>query len=101
MLINQEQRLQMIEQAMKDKAPKMFRELKAAGKLQSFLGDHEAAMMESFYEAYAEARTPILSRTDPDQLKREQDLFAAQREAWDDAIATWTEFQDETTESIM
>jgi len=38
----------MIETALKDRAPKTYRELKLRGKLQEFLQNHEQAMMESY-----------------------------------------------------
>lgn len=95
MIVSQPRRLQMIEQALKYKAPKMYRELKAAKKLQSFLADQEEAMMESYYEAYSAARSKILLPTNQQsQLEKEQSLFMAQREAWEDAMATWMEFAD-------
>lgn len=52
-------RLKMIRQALKDKAPMTYSELEASGKLQQFLEDHDAEMMMS----YANAKTPVWEET--------------------------------------
>jgi hypothetical protein len=45
-----QKRLEMIRQALKDKAPLMYEELESSGQLQIFLEAHDAEMMAS-YEA--------------------------------------------------
>ena len=44
-------RLKMIEQALKDKAPKLYRDLKQSGRLEPFLAEREQEMMHSYEEA--------------------------------------------------
>jgi len=44
-------RLAMIEQALKDKAPRMYEELESSGQLQRFLEGHDEEMMASYEEA--------------------------------------------------
>lgn len=48
-------RLEMIRQALKEKAPKMYEELESSGQLQQFLEAHEAEMMDSYNKAKAKA----------------------------------------------
>ena len=44
-------RLEMIRQALKDKAPMTYKELESTGQLQKFLEAHDAEMMASYNEA--------------------------------------------------
>lgn len=44
-------RLEMIRQALKEKAPLMYEELESSGQLQKFLEGHDAEMMASYKEA--------------------------------------------------
>ena len=48
-------RLEMIRQALKEKAPMMYEELESSGQLQIFLESHEAEMMDSYNKAKAKA----------------------------------------------
>ncbi|PKN17213.1 MAG: hypothetical protein CVU71_16910 [Deltaproteobacteria bacterium HGW-Deltaproteobacteria-6] len=61
-------RLAMIEQALKDKAPGMYEELQSSGQLQAFLEGHDEEMMASYEEAKKQAwedtMTNYLSFTD-------------------------------------
>ena len=88
-------RIRMIEQAMKDRAPQMYRELKASGKLQQVLEDRQQEMVESFWDAEQEilqnAKHPQLS------LEWDQEMTMKINEAWHDAIEAWTEFPEEST----
>lgn len=62
-------RLKMIRQALKDKAPLTFSELEASGKLRQFLEDHDAKMMMSYANAksrtWEETLATFLDFTDP------------------------------------
>ena len=44
-------RLEMIQQTLKDKAPMTYKELESTGQLQKFLEAHDAEMMASYNEA--------------------------------------------------
>lgn len=48
-------RLEMIRQALKDKAPMMYEELESSGQLQIFLEGHDAEMMASYETAKKKA----------------------------------------------
>ena len=43
-----QKRIEMIRQALKEKAPKMHEELESSGQLQIFLEGHDAEMMDSY-----------------------------------------------------
>jgi len=50
-----QKRIEMIRQALKEKAPKMYEELDSSGQLQIFLEGHDAEMMDSYNKAKARA----------------------------------------------
>jgi len=50
-----QKRIEMIRQALKEKAPKMYGELDSSGQLQIFLEGHDAEMMDSYNKAKARA----------------------------------------------
>ncbi len=98
----QNDRLKMIEAALKDKAPKTYQDLKMRGNLQAFLLDHEKLMMESYDQQAIAEREKILS-TENKSKNPAQDLDMALHRTWETTIATWVEFSDldekTTTES--
>jgi hypothetical protein len=61
-------RLEIIRQALKDKAPLMYEELESSGQLQIFLEAHDAEMMQSYMEA--------------------------KNKAWDETMSTFLNFAD-------
>jgi len=48
-------RIEMIRQALKEKAPVMYEDLESSGRLQTFLEGHEAEMMASYEKAKKQA----------------------------------------------
>jgi hypothetical protein len=64
-----ENRVEMIRQALKDKAPLMYDDLESSGQLQAFLEDREAEMMVYFKEAqervWQETMSTFLDFFDP------------------------------------
>ncbi len=92
-MLNQTQRLQMLEQALKDKAPQTYLKLEAEGKLQAFLEKREGEVMESYYRAYGEVYYQILQENS-DKDKMALALAMARTQKMNDVIATWTEFKD-------
>ena len=62
-------RLKMIQQALKDKAPWTYSELEESGKLQQFLEDHDAKMMMDYANAknraWEETLANFLNFADP------------------------------------
>ncbi|HET6419873.1 MAG TPA: hypothetical protein VFG19_06945 [Geobacteraceae bacterium] len=85
------ERLKMIEQAFKVKAPKVYKVLKASGNLGRFLESHEEAMMDSFSKAYGEASMKIL-RKNLDYEKTVLSLRMASNELWHDTLDMWLAF---------
>ncbi len=95
----QKERLQMIETALKDQAPKTYRDLKLRGKLQEFLENHENAMMESYdQQAIAEREKALSTRnTNPNPAP---ELDAALHRVWEETLAAWLEFTDPEGSSV-
>ena len=91
--LNKMQRLQVLEQALKDKAPQTYLKLKMGEKIESFLEKLDEEMMESFYRAYGEAYYQILLKN-ADTDKTVNALEKEQIEKFNDAVATWTDFRD-------
>jgi len=95
----QKERLQMIETALKDQAPKTYRDLKLRGKLQEFLENHEQAMMESYDQQAIAEREKVLStrNTNPNPAP---ELDAALHRVWEETLAAWLEFTDPEGSSV-
>lgn len=96
----EEARLKMIEAALKEQAPKTYKDLKLRGKLQSFLQNHEQAMMESYDQAATKAREKVLHPSNPN-LNRAPQLDAELHRAWEETLATWLEFSDQDDDSTI
>lgn len=94
----QRDRLQMIEQAMRDKAPQMHLELLSSGQLQTFLANHEAALMEVFEALEDEAQTRIQRTPTPDFQEQVRRLDAAEQSAWKTTLERFLTFSDEQIE---
>ncbi|OEU75059.1 MAG: hypothetical protein BA869_09710 [Desulfuromonadales bacterium C00003107] len=90
------ERLTMIEQALQDQAPKTYRQLKAANKLPTFLTEHEALMMESFDQVMDAVLTAMQQVQRTDSLARMQTLTEKLSRGWQETLATYLEFSDET-----
>ena len=94
----QPQRLKMIEQAMKDQAPKMYAQMKESGRLQAFLENYDDQMMESYEEATTEVTTNAIGPKGPkDYMETVQQITMGNNRAWEETLATWLEFQDPPT----
>jgi hypothetical protein len=94
------QRLKMIEQALKDQAPKSYRELKQAGKLKEFLLDHDREMIAAFDEAQYAAHMALPPQTN-DFLETVRLITAADNRAWAETLSTFLEFSDPSEEETM
>lgn len=92
-------RLKMIERALKEQAPKMYRQLKEAGNLKAFLKDHEAQMMESYLEELHQVQSRALDgkNAPKDYLERLQMLTMGMNTLWENTLATWLTFSDSPT----
>lgn len=90
----QKDRLQMIELALKVKAPATYLTLKRSGDLDRFVRQRESAMMES-YDLEEEALTfKWAQKEGRDHLTHLQDFETMTRELWEQTLSTWLEFAD-------
>lgn len=90
-----------VRQALHDQAPKMYRELEAAGTLQTFSEEKAEEMLQEYDRAISPHRTR-LAKSNLGFLERYQALTSAQHQIWESIMATYLEFPpDETTESEM
>ncbi|ABK98979.1 hypothetical protein [Pelobacter propionicus] len=94
MVLNTPRQLRMIEQAMKDRAPGMYQELKESGMLQRVLEDHNEAMVEAFLEEADALASVVMNKQYSSHTEYEQALTLAGNTAWERAMATWLEFED-------
>jgi len=93
--------MKMIEQALKDKAPKTYQELKQAGKLKQFVEDQEEQMMESYSRAWTEVTTKTAMSKEQNPLKKVQMQTMGESRAWEETLATFLEFSDPKPEATM
>lgn len=91
-------RLQMIEQAIKDQAPQMYRELKQSARLTAFVQERNDLMMDTFDTLVFEL-SKVPSGMNPTYLEQVQRLTSARNRAWEETMATWLEFSDPQPES--
>lgn len=91
----QKDRLQLIERALLDQAPRLHRELRCSGQLQTFLENHEAALMEVFEAAEDAAQTRIHQTPTADFQEQVRRLEAAEQSAWKATLEMFLEFSDE------
>jgi len=85
------ERIQLIEQAFKEKVPALYKVLKASGNLKHFLESHEEAMMDSFIKAYGEASMKIL-QNNMDNEKMVLSLKMAINKVWHETLDVWLAF---------
>jgi|GEM_PF-3582451 len=90
-MLSQTQRLQALEQALKDGAPQAYLRLKMGGGIEAFLEQRENEMMKSYYQKYGEAYYQVLLKTE-DRTKTLRALKTVQSKIFDDVLATWTSF---------
>lgn len=66
---SRQNRLEMIQKALKDKAPRTYEDLESSGQLQVFLEAHDTEMMASYREAknkaWEETLSTFLNFSDP------------------------------------
>lgn len=100
----QKARIQMIESALKDQAPKAYQDMKLKGQLQEFLQNHEQAMMESYDQERTEAMMKVLSTNNKNPYPA-RELDTVLHQLWEETLAVWLEFSDgtgnTTTESSL
>jgi hypothetical protein len=93
-------RQKMIESALHDLAPKTYQDLKSQGNLQSFVKNHEQAMMESYEDAKQEEFQKILHPKNPN-INRAPQLDMAAHRLWEETLATWLDFSDPDESSTI
>ena len=85
-------RLKMIRQALKDKAPQTYAALKSEGTLHQFLTDHDEQMMASFWDSEIAAVQQLPKpETYQDNL---QNQTQARARAWEETLAVYLDFAD-------
>lgn len=90
----------MIEIAMKDRAPAMYRELKKSGELQKVLTDRAEMAEDSYTMAMSQVRTSALSASrNLPHLERVSELMQGRNEAARTAIDQAVEFATPAEES--
>lgn len=91
----------MIEQAMQDQAPELYRELQASGQLAEAVAEKAAEVMEVFEELETPEAEKIL-RSNLGPLERQQKATELQRRMWEQALSTCLTWPAaETTESPL
>ena len=100
-----EVRRKIISDAMQEKAPKMYAELKASGKLLAFLKEQDKQMCLEYLDLQRTSTERLLSEKKSAQtpyLQTVQELNQAMSANTEQAIADWTDFADpETSEPII
>jgi len=94
LLKSQKLRLEMIRDALEAKAPRTYRQLKMQGKLDEFVRDHEAAMMEAYNPCEAIIGAQRAGKEQTDGLKMIQDIYLALKRHKQEVLETWLEFSD-------
>lgn len=87
------QRLQMIEEAMKEKAPKTYRELQRSGQLKKVIEQREQEMMQSYDREWA---NKILGENPKGSTLQEATQSSTMTESrlWEETLGTFLEFRD-------
>lgn len=85
----------MIEEAMKAKAPRMYRELKASGALEEELEDRANLALEIQEEAESRPLTHLVKNPKKDPLEQIAEARKATSQAWEQALAVALEFPEE------
>jgi hypothetical protein len=87
----------LVKGALQTKAPVLYRELQQNGNLDQFVADLADEMREFVAAPLDRVRSRTAQTLHLDSLHAGQDLAAAQRNAEEQAIATYLEFPPETT----
>lgn len=90
-MLSQPERLQALEQALKESAPQTYLRLKLGGEIEAFLAQRENEMMESYYKKYGEAYYRVLLKNEG-KTKTLRTLKTVQSKIFDDVLATWSSF---------
>jgi hypothetical protein len=91
------QRLEMIRDALQEKAPKLYRQLKRTKKLEEFVAERERAIMENYDEGETKLAEKLALADKTDPLKVIQEHNMADYLLWKDILETWLEFPEEET----
>lgn len=84
---------QQVELSLKTRAPLTYQEMQQQGTLPAFLADQSEQMEDSYLQAFAAARTKLLSQK-LSQQELEDRLNRAQTELWEQTRAEFLDFQD-------
>ena len=91
------QRKEMIREAMKWKAPKMFKSMEESGTMDKFLTEQEREMMSAFKGEEAQLLgTPAgNARPGEDPIQQLQRLEMTIKQIWEEVTETYLEFSDD------
>lgn len=84
---------QQVELSLKTRAPLTYQEMQRQGTLPAFLADQSEQMEDSYLQAFAAARTKLLSQK-LSQQELEDRLYQAQTSLWEQTRAEFLDFQD-------
>ncbi|HSW63795.1 MAG TPA: hypothetical protein VLH56_10895 [Dissulfurispiraceae bacterium] len=90
----EEKRQKMIEIAMQEKAPKMYRQMKKSGQLKAYLEDMEKEMSMTVEDQWVQAKREI-DREGDKGIERLWEMERRRSQIHEMAMATYTEFQEE------
>lgn len=95
----QKQRLQLIEQAVREKTPKFHRDLQLSGKLQAFLAEREKVLNEAFEAACEKYRAALLRGLGLENINGK--LEEARHAAWQDSLEQTLSISDHPQDSRL
>lgn len=84
-----------IREAMKSMAPRMFRELTESGKLEKVIQTRADLIEENYEESSSQIKWEHLRKDWKDPLEQMRSLTMAYNNAWNEALQTGIEFDEE------
>jgi DNA recombination-dependent growth factor C len=90
--LKEKQRQSMIENALKEKAPRTYRALKKSGQLTNFIQDTDRNLLMTFEDSEIKAHQALPQPKT--YLENLQNRNEATRQAWEGALETWLDFRD-------
>ena len=95
-LQHEKERRDMVRDALQEKAPKLYRQLKKSKKLEKFVADLEKELMSAFREERRRVMQHQLNEKNAKSDWAEQvgEIEAQLGQAWEETLATFLEFSD-------
>ncbi|PKN64128.1 MAG: hypothetical protein CVU57_16265 [Deltaproteobacteria bacterium HGW-Deltaproteobacteria-15] len=88
------QRRQMIKDALQEKNPQLFRQLRKSARLEEFVRDREKEMMLAYSEGWNKALYHHIEEKNAKEnpLEQVKEFEASLRSLWEEILATYLEF---------